>query len=251
MYIMKTQFSSLLLKVYIIGYLICFAAISTLAQTTKTLNVGNYHTISLNSDYKVTLRQSNKQEVTLKADPEIANATNVWVDNGVLHIDIKETDNSKKNLLNKLENKLTQTMEISITVIDLKKISVNSNGSVSAENSINSPQLELEMNGSGSITMDARSTTVSAGIYSTGQITLSGYATNLKLNASGDGMFSGLNFDVKNATIDARGMKTSCKLNVSESLKATVYGSAEVFYKGGVKDISKFVYGSGFVLFRN
>ncbi len=238
-------------KIAILGLLSVFMGFGLQAQTTKTIEVGPFSTISLNSEYKVTLRQSNKQEVTIKADPEIVATTTVWADNGTLHIDVKSNDASKKNQLNKLANKLTQTMEITITVIDLKKVIVNSGGSVTAENSINSPVLDLEVNGSGSITLDSRATTVNASINSTGSITLSGYGTSLNLNAGGEGTFNGLNFDVKKAKADVRGMKTSCKLNVSESLNITVFGNAEVYYKGNVKDITKFVYGEGFVLFRN
>ncbi len=106
----------------ILTFCLFFLINITSAQTSKTLDLGEFTTISLNSDYKVTIRQSNTQEVKATADPEIWSATNVWVDNGTLHIDVKGGEGSKKNLLKKLEDKITGTMELSITMKNLRKI---------------------------------------------------------------------------------------------------------------------------------
>lgn len=230
--------------------LIISSSTISLAQVTKQVDLQEFHTISLNSNYKVIVRQSNKQEVTAKADPEIWKSTNLWVDNGVLHVDVKDDNTGKKNLLQKMESKLTETMELRITVKELNKIIINSSGSVEAENSINSSYLTIEMNGQGKVTLDARSTTVEVNMFAAGTITLSGYSDEMTLNASGDATFNGQNFDVKTITAIARGTSTNCKLSVSEILDIKVFGNAEVFYSGDAKDVNKTVYGNGFVLFK-
>lgn len=231
---------------------VIFLAGGTLfAQTTKTLELGEFSMISLNSDYKVTVRQSNKQEVEVRADPEILSASNIWVDNGTLHIDIKSEEGGKKTLLKKLETKLTGTMELSITVKSLTKVIVNGNGSVTGDNSITTNSLEVEVNGDGRVNLDARAARVKASVYSPGEIQLTGYTDVLTLMVAGNGNFNGANFDSKRVNAEVRGTESKAALSVSESLEIDVYGSSEVFYKGDVKDIKKKIYGSGFVLFRN
>lgn len=222
------------------------------AQTRRKVEVGEFHTISLNSNYKLILRQSNTQEVEAKVDAEIWDATTVWVDNGVLHIDMKTEDPSKKSVLEKLENiKLQSQMEIYITFKSLKKIIVNSAGKVTSENSINSPNFEIEVNGTGSVNIDVKATTVKAALYSDGNLTMSGYSTNLQLTAAGEGEVNMLNFDAKIAKVDVRGMDTKCQISVSQSLDIVVYGNAEVFYKGNTSDVKKLIYGAGKVLKRS
>ena len=234
-----------------IALLFLFGTTNGFTQSPKTLDLGEFNTISLNSDYKVTIRQSNTQEVIATADPEIWSATNIWVDNGTLHIDVKGNEGSKKNLLKKIEDKITGTMELSITMKNLRKIIVNGNGSVTAENSISSGILDVEMNGDGRVNVDVKATRVKASIFSQGEIQITGYADQLNLTAAGNGIFNGTNFDVKKVDANVRGSATDCTLSVSEALNIDLYGGSQVFYKGAAKQINRKIYGSGSVLFRN
>ena len=222
------------------------------AQVKKTVTLPEFHSIVLNSDYRVTVRQSNTQEIKVEADSEIWEATKLWVDMGVLYIDVEEkADASKKNLLNKLESKLNSKMEIHITIKDLKKIQVNGNGSVAAENSITGNLLELEVNSSGKITVDSRATQVNVGVFDEGEVNLTGYSTQLNFTIAGGGKLNAQNFDAKKATGFVRGNDSLANISASETVSAEVFGSGKVFYRGNAKNINKIIRGKGAALYRN
>ncbi|MDH5379330.1 MAG: DUF2807 domain-containing protein [Cyclobacteriaceae bacterium] len=220
------------------------------AQPTKKLELGAFHTISVNSDFNVIIRQSNKQEVEAKVDAEIWHLCNIWVDNGVLHVDMKPEPAGKKSVLNKLETIKGYQMDLYVTVESLKKIIANGDGKITSENSINATNFEIEVNGNGKVDIDVKATNVKAAIYSEGELTMSGYTTALNLLAAGAGKFNGISFDAKTVTADVHGSDTSCQVSVSQTLKVTLNGDGELFYKGNPGDVKKFIYGKGKVLSR-
>ncbi|MDH5602986.1 MAG: DUF2807 domain-containing protein [Cyclobacteriaceae bacterium] len=227
--------------------LIGFIAPGASGQLVKKLELGAFKAISLNSNYRVILRQSNKQEVEVKVEEDIWNATNIWVDNGVLHIDIKREDSGKKSVWAKIDNiKIRPTMDVNISVPSIDRITVNGNGMVEAENSITSDNLILEMNGSGSMDIDTRAKNVNASVYSTGEIKLSGYCDKLDLMVGGKGKFSGFEFDAKSAKIAIRGESVG-EVNVAETLDAEIFGSGSILHKGNTKSVNRKIYGDGTV----
>ena len=230
-------------QVVVCLFLVGVIAPNASAQLVKKLELGEFHSISLNSNYRVILRQSNKQEVEVRVEEEIWNATTIWVDNGVLHIDIKR-DDSKKSLWAKIDNiKIRPDMDVNIAIPSVNKISVNGNGIVEAENSISSDNLVLEMNGNGTMDIDTRAKNVTASVFSPGEIKLSGYCDKLDLTVGGEGKFSGYEFDVKNASVETRGESTA-EVSVSEKLDAEIYGNGNIHVKGKI-NVSPKIYGGG------
>ena len=232
-------------KVVLCLVLLGFIAPGASGQLVQKLELGAFKSISLNSNYRVILRQSNKQEVTVKVEEEIWKATTIWVDNGVLHIDIKRDDNEKKSVWAKIDNiKIRPTMDVNISVPEIEKISVNGGGIVEAENSLTTDNLVLEMNGSGSMNIDARAKSLKASVFSTGEIKISGYSDNMDLMVGGKGKFSGFEFDTKSAKVITRGESVG-EVNVSEKIDAEVYGNGTVLHKGDTKNVTRKIFGDG------
>jgi len=223
-----------------------FFALPVAAQVTRTLDLETFHTISNNSSYDVIIKQSNKQEISVKVDAEIWEATKIKVEDGVLHINVERTDDgSKKSVWAKIDNiKLRPVMEINVTMTTIKKLVVNGNGSIKSENSIDAPNLEVEMNGEGKVSLDVKSQTIKANIFSGGEIAFTGYCSTIIANVNGSGKLAAFTLDAMKGDATVRG-KGNCEIKVSDNLNAVVYGSGTVAHKGNTKNVVKNIYGDG------
>src|SRR5882757_6147148 len=108
---------NLLLVLIVLSLLLLSAASIAFAQPTKkTLELPEFKNIYVNSNYTVYLKQTNKQEVTIEALPEIFELTKVIVENGVLMINVeRKPDNPNKSIWAKIDDiKLNPTMKVMV-----------------------------------------------------------------------------------------------------------------------------------------
>lgn len=226
-------------------FVLCFTTMPY-AQTHKELDLPEFHSISLNSAYSVTLRQSNKQEVAVTVEEDIWGISNFRVEDGVLHISVEQKDTgSKKSVWQKMDNiKIRPTMKVAISMVSIKKLTVNGSGTIKAENSVNANNMSLEMNGTGKIIMDLKGQNTTVDIYSEGEIELSGFCTTVKANVAGGGTLKAFNLEAKNANAKVRG-RSLCQINVSETLEGNVLGDGELAHKGDTKNVKQSVRGRG------
>src|SRR3989337_308601 len=124
------------MKKYMLLVLAC-ASIVSMAQTTKkVLELPEFKSIYVNSNYTVYLKQTNKQEVIVEALTEIFSATEIKVENGVLMINIeRKPENPNKSLWAKIDDiKLNPTMKVFISMKNINELQVNGNGKIISEN---------------------------------------------------------------------------------------------------------------------
>ncbi len=126
--------------------------------TSKTLELPDFHSVYVNSAYTVYIKQTNKQEVKVEALTEIFEISEFKVENGVLHINIKrKPSTNNKSLWAKIDDiKISPTLNLRISMKDVKELRVNGNGKIIGENSIASPVLNLGVTGSGSLNIDVK-----------------------------------------------------------------------------------------------
>lgn len=232
--------------VSLVALFVLFFSTMSYAQTHKELDLPDFHSISLNSAYNVTLRQSNKQEVAVTVEEDIWGISKLHVEDGVLHIDIEQNDTgSKKSVWQKMDNiKIMPTMKVAISMVSIKKLIVNGSGTIIAENSVNASNMSLEMNGTGKIIMDLKGQNTNVDMYSGGEIELSGFCTTLKANVAGSGTLKAFNLEAKHANAKVRG-ESLCQINVSETLDGNVLGNGELAHKGETKNVKQSVMGRG------
>ena len=116
-----------------------FIANLTLAQTTKkVLELPEFKSIYVNSNYTIYLKQTNKQEVTVEALTEIFSVTDIKVENGILMVNIeRKPDSPNKSLWAKIDDiKLNPTMKLFVSVKNITDLQVNGGGKIISENSI-------------------------------------------------------------------------------------------------------------------
>lgn len=214
--------------------------------TRKTIELPAFSSIYLNSNYTVYLKQTNKQEATVEVLSEIFEVTEFKVESGILHINIKkQPKDPNSSVWDKIDNlKIAPTMNVYISMTDVNTLKVNGGGKLISENSISSNDLDLAVNGTGSIELDIKGRQVTTQITGDGNITLNGYASTNDITIGGAGTLKGFECELTYANVILSG-PGECEVNVSEDLKATLYGDGVVKHKGGTKSITKKEYGRG------
>lgn len=216
--------------------------------TKKTLELPEFKSIYVNSNYTVYLKQTNKQEVTVEALTEIFSVSDFKVVDGVLMVNIeRKPENPNKSLWAKIDDiKLNPTMKLYVTMKNIEELQVNGGGKIIAENSLATGNIKLAVNGTGSMDVDLKGDVVKAEVTGSGSIALRGYASSLEALISGAGTINGFNCPMDNAKVKVSGSGI-CELNVSNTIDAVVAGSGMVKHKGNTKNAQKKVYGSGSV----
>ncbi|TRX49187.1 DUF2807 domain-containing protein [Fulvivirga sp. M361] len=214
--------------------------------TNKTLELPPFHSVYVNSAYTVYIKQSNKQEVKVEALTEIFEISEFKVEDGILHINIKrKKEVANKSLWSKIDDiKISPTLNVRISMKDVKELKLNGSGKIIGENSIASSELDLGVSGAGNMELDIKGKDVKTQISGSGSIVLKGYASENEINLSGAGSLNAFSCELETAEVLVSG-DGACEINVSDKLEATVYGSGSVKHKGATKNVVKKEYGRG------
>lgn len=224
-------------------------SLSSIGQVTKkALELPEFKAIYNNSNYTVYLKQTNKQEVNVEALTEIYELTNIFVENGILMINVeRKPENTNKSIWAKIDDiKVNPTMKLYVSVKNVGELQVNGAGKIISENSLAAPSLNLSIGGSGSMDLDIKGDVVKAEVSGAGKMGIKGYASTLEGVVSGSGAINAFNCPLEKATIKVSGSGLA-ELNVTDTIVATVVGSGSVKHKGNTKNATKKVYGSGSV----
>jgi hypothetical protein len=233
--------------VFILG-LLSVAFVSSAQVTKKTLELAEFKSIYVNSNYTVYLKQTNKQEVIVEALTEIYELTNVIVENGILMINVeRKPDNPNKSVWAKIDDiKVNPTMKVYVSMKNLNDLQVNGAGKIISENSLAASNLNLSVSGSGSMDLDIKGDVVKTEVSGSGKIALRGYASSMDALVSGSGSLNAFNCPLDAAKVKISGSGV-CELNVTTTIDALILGSGTVKHKGNTKNTTKKIYGSGSV----
>lgn len=228
--------------------LILFSTVSFAQTTKKPFELPEFKSIYNNSNYTILLKQTNKQEVIAEAQPDVMEVTNIFVENGVLMVNVeRKPDNPNKSVWAKIDDiKLNPTMKVYVSVKNLTDLQVNGSGKIVSENSLAASMLTLSVSGAGSMDLDIKGEVVKADVSGSGKIALKGYATSIDVVLSGSGDLNAFNCPVETSKIKVSGTGDA-EVNVTNSIDAIVLGSGTVKHKGNTKSTTKKVYGSGSV----
>ncbi|MGC4022397.1 MAG: head GIN domain-containing protein [Cyclobacteriaceae bacterium] len=228
--------------------LLSVASIAFAQPIKKTLELSEFKSISVNSNYAVYLKQTNKQEVSVEADPDIFALTKISVEDGVLMINVdRKPDNPNKSIWSKIDDiKLKAVMKVTVSMKNIVDLQVNGGGKIISENSIASDNLSLSVSGSGSMDLDVKGNNLKTDVSGSGNIALKGYATMNDVTLSGSGSLNAFSCELEKAKVKVSG-SGNCEITVSNNLDAIVLGSGTIKHKGNTKEVTKKVYGSGSV----
>lgn len=237
------------MKTKICVWVFCLLGHAAFSQVTKkVLELPEFKSIYVNSNYTVYLKQTNKQEVSVEALTEIFSVSDIKVVDGVLMINIeRKPEAPNKSLWAKIDDiKLNPTMKLYVTMKNIEELQVNGGGKIIAENSLATGNLKLAVNGNGTMDVDVKGDLISAEVTGSGSIALRGYATSLDALISGAGTINAFNCPMDNAKVKVSGSGIA-ELNVTNTIDALVAGSGLVKHKGNTRNAQKKIYGSGSV----
>jgi len=248
----------------------------TQAQNREVRQVDNFTKISFGYAGKLYLKQGSPQRVELEGDRDVLEEVETDVDGGRLKIG----NEGKWFNWNGGNKKIT----VYITVPDIEAVSVSGSGDIIGETKIRTNDLDLNVSGSGSLSLDIEARgdvearvsgsgkmdvkghcesfegdvsgsgkvnisatideTADFGISGSGKIQASGRAEFFKANLSGSGRVLAADLEVDRCEIKISG-SGGVEINVKDELDATISGSGSVGYRGNPKKVNSNASGSG------
>jgi len=211
-------------------------------------HISNFDKLKIAGPVDIQIVQGTTESLKITAPTEVIDRITVEVTGGVLKIHNKHDNWGKSELSWYGEKSVWQKRHYRIkaylTVNMLKSISVSGSGTAKFADGIKADHMSLRLRGSGSMEgkIDTRSlvTTISG----SGNIKLSGNASNSRLKVSGSGVFNAPELITSNSNVHVSG-SGDAKINANDSITAGISGSGSVNYTGAVKNISTTKSGSG------
>ena len=192
-----------------------------MGQQREVRNVESFTKISFGFPGKLYLKQGSPQKVELEGNKDVLEEIETEVSNGRLRIGQEDKWFNWKSG----DNKIT----VYITVPNIDGVSVSGSGDIIGQTKINTNDIDLNVSGSGSLTLDVEANgDVEANVSGSGDMNLKGHFESFESDVSGSGNV------VLNATIDGMadfGISGSGKVQASGSadgVKANISGSGKV-----------------------
>jgi hypothetical protein len=205
---------------------------------TVTREVKDFQAISIEYPAEIVVRMGAAESVKVEADDNFLPQLTTEVRDGVLIIENKERDWSKRV-------DPSRTVKITITVKDLSEIRFGSAGSLDVQD-LQTEEFRMVLSGAGEVTLqDLDVRQFEAVLSGAGDIKANGVADDLKLTISGFGSFDAPDLESQTAEVRISGAGNAT-VRVQDELNATVSGAGSVDYYGS-PSVEKHITGAGSV----
>lgn len=256
------------------------AGMSAIAQNRETRNVNTFTKIAFRVPGKLYLRQGTTQKVEIEGKADLLKEIETRVEGNKLVIG-KEGNNWMS--WNWDDN---DRVDVYITVKDIEALSVGGSGDIIGETKITTPELDLNVSGSGSMKVEVEvsgalgadvsgsgdvevrgkcksfdsdvsgsgkvilslnvTETADFGVSGSGKIQASGTANEVKTSISGSGKVLAANLETNRCEVRISG-SGDVEINVKNELDANISGSGSVSYRGNPSKVNSHASGSGSV----
>jgi hypothetical protein len=230
--------------------LILFASILTtllITSCTKDANLGtgivvteernskNFDGVEVTGSLEVHLIQSKQFRVKIESYENLIPYVETFVSNGVLQV----------RMANGFQNGGNETV-VWVYAPAVYEINLNGSGFVVTDNYHNfKDYLEVNLQGSGDITVRGTARTADVTLYGSGIVRLDGSASNLTIENSGSGDVRAYDFSADQANVKIFGSGNAL-IDVWRYLDAEIVGSGDIIYEGNPRVLS-FKSGSGLI----
>lgn len=252
-----------------------FSASLLMGQHRETRNVDSFTKISFGFPGKLYLKQGSPQKVELEGDRDVLEEVETEVSGGRLRIGKEGKWFNWSN-----DDKIT----VYITVPNIEGVAVSGSGDIIGQSKFKTNDLQLNVSGSGSLSLDAEANgevdanvsgsgdmdlkghfrsfesdvsgsgkvvlaaTIDGladfGISGSGKVQASGSADMVKTNISGSGKVLAADLETNRCDIRISG-SGDVEINVRNELDANISGSGSVSYRGNPKKVNSHASGSG------
>ena len=137
----------------------------------------------------------------------------------------------------------TEDIKIYVTMNDVKRLAISGSGKIISETELNSPDLTIDISGSGDIDANVRVQKLTTSISGSGDTKLKGSADRFAYTVSGSGNLDGGELKTAITDIIISGSGDSL-INVDQDLSVKISGSGDVLYSGNAA-VTSDISGSG------
>jgi len=202
---------------------------------TTTRSVGSFTGVESCGDLQVKIVSDSTWFVEIEGEENLIPYIETDVNNGILRIETQHRRNLDPNY----------PIIIYVHTPTLASVELSGSGSISSD-TLNTPNLDIRLSGSGNINLPVVATDVDATISGSGDIFLSGSSVSADFEISGSGDIHAYTFPVSECMADISG-SGSMYVNVSDLLDVVISGSGNVHYQGN-PIVSVSIIGSGQVI---
>lgn len=195
-------------------------------------NVNNFSKFDLQIDAEVFITQGTTNNVVITAQKNIADAITASVSGGKLKLHTNKSLSTEVPIV------------INITMSTIEEVEISGSGIVKSVGVIKSPEMELEVSGSGKIFFNTVCNKIETDIAGSGEVNLRGSAIDSELDISGSGKLNAFDFTTQTSKVKISGSGVA-DITVSGNLTSNISGSGIVNYKGNPAKVKSDVSGSG------
>ena len=207
------------------------------AQNTEDRHLSGFSSVDVGGSFDVFITQGSTESVKVTAPSDIIGRIITEVEGGVLKIYTKKGTNWNDMFGHK-------KIAVYVSAKTLNGITLAGSGDVKFDQGVHANAFKLKLSGSGDVSGKLDVKTLETSLSGSGDIKLSGRADDSSVSIVGSGDFSGKDLVTNSTSIRVAG-SGDAKVNVNQKLDASVVGSGDIYYTGGVKQVSTSKAGSG------
>jgi hypothetical protein len=236
-------------KILTLGIALCMVAFANAQWGKKIKGNGNvvtierstedYDAISVSGWFDVILVDGEEGKLSIEGDENLLEHIKTEVKDGKLVIKVKKGYNLQPSSWKK-----DGGIYVTVPVESVNAVSLSGSGDIVGKKTISASEFNTSMSGSGDITLDLKSKTVTASMSGSGDITLSGSTEVFEVQISGSGDIKAFELIADKVDASVSG-SADIKVTANEELIARVSGSGDIHYRGDPKKIDSKTSGSG------
>ena len=200
-------------------------------------SVGDYESIAISGSFDIDLVSGSEGALIVKGEENLLEYIVTEVENGKLVIRVKKGVNLKPSIHK-------GGIHVQVPVESIDALSLSGSGDIVGHTTLKTADFKTSMSGSGDITLDVDTETLSASMSGSGDMNLSGNTRDFKATISGSGDIKAFDLNADNVEATVSG-SADIKVTANEKLKARVSGSGDIHYRGNPKKVDTKTSGSG------
>ncbi len=204
---------------------------------TEDLDLNRIDAIDLKLPATVYLRQGEEQRVVVEGQSNIVDFMERTVKGGLWEI---EVDRCVRNM---------EELRIYITLPEITAVKISGSGKILSENSLLTDDLDVDISGSGDISLGVVADDINTTVSGSGNVVLKGETDEIRFFVSGSGDLRAFDLKARKGEVEIGG-SGDVEVYVTEQLNVRISGSGDVLYHGN-PSLNVSISGSGEVVDAN
>ena len=202
----------------------------------QTRNTGSFEAVRVADGLDVVVSTGATHAVRVEADENLLEYITTERDGDVLVVQTRDNYNLSPKA----------GLKVYVTAPTLEAIAISESGSVTSASKLSAPdKFDIDVTGSGDVTLDLNAPEVTAEATGSGNIRLTGTTRNFKGEITASGELHCFDLMSENTVVEISG-SGSAQVHASKTLEVSIAGSGDVRYRGSPR-IDQRISGSGSV----